>query len=234
MTARTFRALLPLIAAAVGALSIVLAAAPPPALVPHELVARLDARGTEPVPSRALRRLRAGARNGRLTATLDAWVTTTGSSMGFDVVREAGAGIIRTRVLRAALDAERALLASGAAAAGALSSANYEFTELSDAPDGMVQMSIRPRRPHHLLVAGRLSLDPSTAEVVALEGWLSKRPSFWTRRVHVTRTYRRVAGANLPASMTSTADVLLAGASWFEMTYCYAEVDGLIAEVCVE
>jgi hypothetical protein len=59
-----------------------------------------------------------------------------------------------------------------------------------------------------------------------VEGELSKRPSIWTRRVHVVREYDRVGGVHVPVSMKSTADVLIVGTSSFSMDYKYAEING--------
>jgi hypothetical protein len=61
---------------------------------------------------------------------------------------------------------------------------------------------------------------------VRVEGVLVKRPSFWTRRVEVTREYSRIGGARLPVMMSSVADVLFVGRSTFEMRYEYESVNG--------
>jgi hypothetical protein len=59
-----------------------------------------------------------------------------------------------------------------------------------------------------------------------VEGELSKRPSIWTRRVHVVREYDRIAGVHVPISMKSNADVLIVGSSSFAMDYKYTEING--------
>jgi hypothetical protein len=87
-------------------------------------------------------------------------------------------------------------------------------------------MDVRPRRKHVMLVDGTLFIEADSADLVRLEGELSKRPSFWTRRVHVIREYDRVGGVHVPVSMRSTADVLIVGSSSFSMTYRYTEING--------
>jgi hypothetical protein len=77
-----------------------------------------------------------------------------------------------------------------------------------------------------MLIDGALFIEADSADLVRLEGELSKRPSFWTRRVRVVREYNRVGGVHVPVSMSSTADVLIVGASTFSMTYRYAEING--------
>ncbi len=87
-------------------------------------------------------------------------------------------------------------------------------------------MDVRPRRKSVMLVNGALFIEPDSADLVRIEGELSKRPSFWTRRVRVVREYERLEGVHVPVSMSSTADVLIVGASTFSMTYRYTEING--------
>jgi hypothetical protein len=65
------------------------------------------------------------------------------------------------------------------------------------------------------------------AALEAIEGRLVKRPSFWTRRVHVVRQYARMAGVRVPVSMESTADVLIVGRSTFSMRYEYQTINAV-------
>jgi hypothetical protein len=65
------------------------------------------------------------------------------------------------------------------------------------------------------------------ADLVRVEGVLSKRPSFWTRRVEVVRRYGRIGGVRVPVAMESTASVLIFGRSTFTMTYDYLTVNGI-------
>ena len=77
-----------------------------------------------------------------------------------------------------------------------------------------------------MLVEGSLFFDEESADLMRIEGELSKRPSFWTRKVHVVREYQRIGGVHVPVAMRSTADVLVTGESTFSMTYEYAEING--------
>jgi hypothetical protein len=65
---------------------------------------------------------------------------------------------------------------------------------------------------------------------VRVEGELSRRPSFWTRNVRILREYARIDGVHVPVAMSSTASVLLVGASTFSMTYKYTEINGATTE----
>ena len=78
-----------------------------------------------------------------------------------------------------------------------------------------------------MLLDGRVFLTESGADLARVEGYLVKRPSFWTREVHVVRRYERIRGIRVPVSMQSTARVLVAGRSTFSMTYEYESINGV-------
>ena len=129
-------------------------------------------------------------------------------------------------MLVAALDAERDAVKATDRDQSALTPANYDFLDISPEDAGVVKMDVRPKRKNVMLVNGALFIEAESADLVRVDGELSKRPSFWTRRVHVTREYERLEGVHVPVSMSSTADVLIVGASTFSMTYRYTEING--------
>jgi hypothetical protein len=209
--------------------SAALPAAPQHAVPAREdLLARFLAPRTTPLVSyRALRRLSASTRGGKMTGSLEAQ-TSLDPQRGFayDVTAEDGSSLIRRRVLVAALDAEQKAFENGDGPRAALTPANYEFLTPSDAPPDLLRMDVKPRRKHVMLIDGTLFLKPDSAQLVRVEGELSQRPSFWTRRVRVERQYDEIGGVHVPIAMRSTADVLLVGTSTFEMTYQYEEING--------
>jgi hypothetical protein len=77
---------------------------------------------------RATRRLEASARGGRTTGWLEARTELSDSGFRYDVLSEGGNGIIRGRVLKAALNAEASMRQAKDDAGAALTTANYEFT----------------------------------------------------------------------------------------------------------
>jgi hypothetical protein len=197
-------------------------------VAPAELIARFLAPDEHPLVSyRALRRLTASTRGGRTQAAIEAWTTLDPAhGFRFEVVAEEGSALIRNKVLLAALQAEQQAVASAARDQAALVPANYEFLDASAAPVNLVKVVVRPRRKHVMLVDGAVFLEPQSADLIRLEGQLSRRPSMWTRRVMVFRDYARINGVHVPIAMQSTADVLVVGASSFSMTYRYAEING--------
>jgi len=192
------------------------------------IVARFLAAEVAPLDSyRAVRHLEAATRNGRWRASMDV-LTECDPVQGFrfTVLRESGSGVIRRRVFLKALEAEKEARAPTAAARGALTELNYTFVPEGRTDDGLMKVRLRPKRADALLVTGQMLVTPGEADLVAVEGRLVKRPSLWTRRVDVSRRWARIAGARVPVHMSSTADVLVAGTSTFQMTYAYELVNG--------
>jgi hypothetical protein len=199
-----------------------------PSTVPASHVDRFLSSTESPLVSyRAIRQLEATARKGKMTASLVA-VTSLDPETGFQyqILEEKGSGVIRSKVLRAALEAERKARMNGEVARGALTPANYEFSARPLDDSGLVRVDIRPLREDTMLIQGSILLTGDAADLVRIEGRLVKRPSFWTRRVDVVRRYTRIAGIRVPVSMESTAEVLLAGHSTFEMRYQYETING--------
>lgn len=180
---------------------------------------------TPPVAYRALRYLsaQAGERKASLTAR-----TSFDPATGFayEILEETGAGIIRSKVLRAALEAEKSAKQAAQRSRAALTTENYQFEAAVDVGEGRQRITIRPRRKEPMLIDGSIVLTSADADLVRVQGLLVKRPSFWTRRVEVVRDYTRISGTRVPISMSSTADVLFVGKSTFEMKYAYESVDG--------
>lgn len=161
-----------------------------------------------------------------MTASMDVVTTLDHGHMTFDIQSESGSPLIRRKVLLAALQAEQDSQTSEVRDQAALNEVNYEFLELSAAPERLMRLNVRPRRHHVMLVDGALFFEEDSADLVRVDGELSKRPSFWTRKVHVTREYQRIGGVHVAVSMRSTANVVMAGESSFAMTYQYLEING--------
>jgi len=197
-------------------------------IVRGEFIDRFLAPDHDPLVSyRAFRRLTASTRGGRMSASIEAW-TALDPVHGFtyEITAREGSGLIQGRVLVAALDAERDAVKATDRDESALTPANYEFLGINPEDERLIKMDVRPRRKSVMLVNGALFIEADSSDLVRIDGELSKRPSFWTRRVRVIREYQRLEGVHVPVSMSSTADVLIAGASTFSMTYRYTEING--------
>jgi hypothetical protein len=189
---------------------------------------RFLARGEEPpVEYRALRHLEAQNAHFGASAWMDAWTEyDRRSGFRFEIVAEGGNGYIRSRVLRAALEGEQKMWQAAEPQKASLTEDNYTFAEMAAVAEGLAALEIKPRRKDVLLVDGRIYVQADNGELQRIEGRLSKAPSFWTRRVDITRHYERLAGVRVPVSIESVAHVLIAGLSTFRMTYQYQTING--------
>lgn len=204
----------------------------------HSIERFLSAKDAALRSYRAYRVLEAGTRGGKIRGRLCACTELEpAGNFTYSVVREDGSELVRRLVLHAALEAERSFIASGEIEKGALSRANYDFAAGGGDGTGLIRIAMKPRRQDTLLVDGSMLLRPEDADLVRVEGLLSKRPSFWTRRVEVVRQYARIDGIRVPVSMQSTAQILFVGTSLFSMTYDYQSINdrpvpGAAANVC--
>ena len=225
------------IACALGACSVVLQAAPSARFPdsrranPEEnaaMVARFLGSAEPPVTSYTARRmLTASSMGGRMSASLDAWTRLDpDGTFSFGVIREEGSGLIRSRVLIAALRTEQQTRNSGAMAESELTTLNYEFhvnDGLTD--DGFATIRLHPRRKTQMLLAGFVTIRQGDGDMIRVEGSPAKSPSWWTKHVDIVRRYERVAGVRVPVEMSSRADVRIAGESTFAMVYHYEVVN---------
>lgn len=126
------------------------------------------------------------------------------SGFSYRVMAEGGSGHVRSRVLRALLDEEQRVIARGESAGVAISPDNYQLTPEGFTEDGFAVVGLRPLRKAPSLIAGRMLLA-ADGSVARVEGRLVKNPSWWTTRVDVVRTYRRVNGVLMPVSLETGA-----------------------------
>lgn len=142
----------------------------------------------------------------------------------WQVLDEGGSEFIRRRVLLEALEKEAEVNATGQTRRSGLTADNYTFS----APTlraGVVHVGIEPKRRQDMLVKGELLMSPE-GELLRVEGDLVKRPSFWTRSVHLVRHYGRVDGTHVPVRIDMVAQVRIVGASRLSMTYRYLQING--------
>jgi len=179
------------------------------------------------VSFRALRHLEASTRGGKMRAELDALtVLDADGRFRYEVIEASGSDLIRSRVLVAALDAEARSRNEHDTDSAALTPANYEFRLEAGPEHGLLTLMLTPRRRSRLLIDGRATVTEADADLLRVEGRLSKSPSFWTRHVDIVRTYARIDGVRVPVAMTSLASVRIVGASSFSMTYRYEAING--------
>lgn len=190
-----------------------------------ESIDRFFAQASRQADYRGTRRLE--AENGKRSGWLDA-ATEYAHDTGFryQITAEGGSEYIRKKVLKAVLDGERAVVASGEDTRSALARTNYNFQPSGINGDGLVRVLLSPRRKERALVAGVMLLRPDQGELVRVEGRLAKNPSFWVRNVDIIRTYERIGGVVVPVGMDTKAHIRFLGSATFRMTYRYSEING--------
>lgn len=193
-----------------------------PSAIAQQFLDRID---LPPVSYRAMRRLEARTERG-MSGWLEA-VTELDPIDGFryHVVSEGGSDYIRAKVLKRVLAVEQASHQSADRSRSALTLDNYIFGEAIRGPAGDLLVPIAPRRRTEMLVSGVIVLSPD-ADLLRVEGRLSKSPSVWTRRVEVVRRYGRANGVRVPIAMSSRAHVLMVGLSTFTMCIDYEHLNG--------
>ena len=172
----------------------------------------------------AIRRLESTNERHSKTGWLVARTCLQDDMFSWDVLDEGGSELIRKRVLRETLEREVEVHRDGRWRRGGLTDENYAFS----APlpvEGGVRVGLEPRKREDMLIKGDMWLSPE-GMLLRIEGDLVKRPSFWTKSVHLIRHYGRVDGTHVPLRVDFVAQVRLVGTSRLSMTYKYLEING--------
>lgn len=174
----------------------------------------------------ALRRMHASsASTSKYDAWLEARTALKDGRFSYEIVSERGSDTVRSKVLRAILEREQALINGGDGTKGDLTPDNYDFSEAGRDTDGSRVVQMKPRRSDVLLVDGRAVLN-DRGELVRIEGRLSKNPSFWTSLVNVIRRYARIGGVRVPVATETTAKIKFVGTAQLTVAYDYQSVNG--------
>ena len=174
---------------------------------------------------RALRRMHAASEKMNQEGWMEAWTELDGGVFRYEIVSERGSETIRNKVLKALLEREKELIASGNPGRSDLTSDNYEFAAETAGP-GCKYILIKPKRKDSLLVDGRMVLSDEDRDLLRVEGKLSKNPSFWTSLVNVVRRYARLDGVRVPIRTESTAKIKFVGNSTLNVEYEYEMING--------
>jgi hypothetical protein len=161
------------------------------------------------------------------TGWLEAWTELNDGVFTYQVVAEGGSEKVRRRVLHKYLENERQAIATGEVQRSTLTPENYEFEPSAEQPVGLVKILMKPRHKGKLMLEGAMFLAARESDLVRVEGRAVSNPSFWVRRVQITKHYRRINGLTVPVSVDSTANIRFAGKATFNMSYRYSELNGL-------
>jgi hypothetical protein len=174
---------------------------------------------------RALRRMHAVSEKFNHEGWMEAWTELDGGTFRYEIVSERGSERIRNKVLKALLEREKELFASGEPQRAELTTENYDFAAETTGP-GCKYILIKPKRKDSLLVDGRMVLSEDGRDLLRVEGKLSKNPSFWTSLVNIVRRYARLDGVRVPIATESNAKVKFVGNSKLSVEYEYETING--------
>ena len=143
------------------------------------------------------------------------------------VTKEEGSHLIRERVFDPILDAEKQAQPAKEKSAYDILPDNYLFRLVGVDACGerkCFRVAISPKRKDKFLLEGFVWIDAEDYGITKVHGSPSKRPSFWTLRTQVTRTYARVGNVWLTNRIDSDSDLFIAGHSNLSIDYSYSNV----------
>lgn len=186
----------------------------------------LDHGSSQPVTSyRAFRRLEAEGL-GR-AGWLEAWTEVDHDTFRYEITAEGGSESVLDHVLRKYLQNEGQALATGEARRSTLTPDNYVFVPADQQVEGLVKILMKPRRKGKLMLDGAMFFAPEAADLVRVEARVVSNPSFWVKRVDITKHFQRINGLCVPVNVDSTANIRFAGKANFRMSYRYTELNGV-------
>jgi hypothetical protein len=150
------------------------------------------------------------------------------STLESKVLRQSGSALIQNRVFRKILEAEGATSRREEKLNVDITPANYEFSLVGiESCEGRrtYRLEVSPKRKSQYLIKGSVWVDAADYGIVRIAGSPSVRPSFWTLRTQVERTYQKLNGVWLPSRTSAVSDVLVAGRSTLSIEYSYLDVD---------
>ena len=163
----------------------------------EDLLQRFLGSNEPPLTSyRARRTLTASTMGGRMAASVEAWTLQDSSGrFDFEVIRADGSGLVRNRVLLAALETEQRSHNQRTSVNAELTPANYNF-EVRGVTDDTATIALQPRRRHAMLLIGSVTVRRDDGDMLRIDGSPSENPSWWTRRVDIARRYSRILGGS--------------------------------------
>lgn len=134
----------------------------------------------------------------------------------FSILQEGGLSFIRKHVFRKMLRKETDASTGEMHENTRIIPANYSFEMVGrDRVDGRPAyvLAIKPKRKSEYLIRGLLWVDAADYAITRVEGQPARNPSFWTKSVHVVRTYDKIGKFWVPASTRSVTEVRIFGSA---------------------
>jgi hypothetical protein len=147
----------------------------------------------------------------------------------YKVPEDKASGLFYSKVFQRILDSEVQHARPGFRVVTAISSRNYEFElEGAETVDGEPcwRLRLNPKRESKFLLKGLIWISQADHQTVRLDGHPAKSPSFWTKDVHLVRSYRKVGNYWLPREDRSINEIRIFGRTEFRIDYQRYELPG--------
>ena len=181
-----------------------LTTAPPPTA--DEIVGRMMEReARRPIPAHtSIRQYHLDNKRYHKTADMKVRVTVAANGIkSYEVLEELGSSSLRKLVFHKMLKAECESSRPDLREANRITPANYHFelsgTEPIEGRPAYI-LAVKPRGKNKFLILGRVWIDAEDYAIVKVEGNPVENPSFWTRGVHFSQTYKQHGDFWLPAT----------------------------------
>jgi hypothetical protein len=142
-----------------------------------------------------------------------------------------GSSLIRSRVFEKILEAETS--AKKERQQVDITPQNYDFTLAGAEQCGdrtCFRLNISPKQRSKYALDGEIWVDGEDYSIVRIRGTPAKKPSFWTQKTEIDRTYKKIEGMWLPDRLDSSSDIRIAGHSVLSIEYTYQSVISSVEE----
>lgn len=144
------------------------------------------------------------------------------SQKQYRVVQGSTSGLFYSKVFKKILDSEIEYARPGLRITTVITSRNYSFALAGqDQVEGepCYRLELSPRRKSKYLLRGTIWVSARDFDIIKLDGHPAENPSFWTKDVHLVRSFKRVNGFWLPCRDESINQIRLFGETRFTIEY---------------
>lgn len=140
----------------------------------------------------------------------------------FTIVSEEGSKLLRDRVLKRLVEAEKEAAEGENQKRTAIHPDNYEFRLVGHERTPQREFYVleaEPKVPNPYLFRGRIWVDGKDFAVVRIEGEPAENPSWWTKRNWIQHSYKKIGEFWLPARNETTTELRILGRSLLVIEY---------------
>lgn len=142
----------------------------------------------------------------------------------FTIESESGSGVVRERVFKKLIEAERESMHGESLQRSAITPENYTFQmsnyEKNDNDkDELYVLDVQPRTNNKFLFRGRIWVNANDFAITQVEGEPAVNPSWWTLKTNFKRRYQKIGDFWLPETNESETKVRALGTAILSIEY---------------